>query len=268
MANSYTKTYVDGTALFEADLDAGLGSVQPTLSNLALSTTGSSAADILVSTGSNVPPAFHSPNTVASTITSVGANLIFGVVSSCQASVANLILTNVTSCTSAVSNIIVGQLNSCQASVANLIAQSVTRSSATSVGLLGIAFGSSTNATVTLSNTLEADIPGLSVDITTSGRPVSLGLTGLNAGGSLQFQNSSVNGIINCYRTVGTVSTLVGDWQFAVVVGSIATNVTSCDSVRGFDLVAAGTYNYKISAYEANGGNFILNNVRLFAYEL
>ena len=49
--NTFTKTYADGDALLEADLDSGFQSLQPAIENLALATTGSTNGYVLASTG-------------------------------------------------------------------------------------------------------------------------------------------------------------------------------------------------------------------------
>jgi hypothetical protein len=62
MSNNFTKDYADGQSLTETDLDTGFQTVQPSRANLALSTTGSTAAHILQSQGSNVTPEWVSLN--------------------------------------------------------------------------------------------------------------------------------------------------------------------------------------------------------------
>ncbi len=177
MANTFTKGYADGSALTTSMLDTALGTVQPSLPNMALSTTGTSSQDILQSTGANLAPQWVTPNTFAATITSSGSNAIVGVLSSVAASVANLIgnamgasgaqaiattmstvganivvgLANSQSTpAAALSNNIVAALSSVVASTANLIHNGITSCSAAVANLTinAISSCSSTSANI------------------------------------------------------------------------------------------------------------------------
>lgn len=57
--NTYTKNYLDGTALTESQLDAALTTVSPDITQMAQATTGSTSGQVLTSAGSNVQPSFQ-----------------------------------------------------------------------------------------------------------------------------------------------------------------------------------------------------------------
>lgn len=282
MANSFTKTYVDGDPLLESDLDAGFGTVQPTLSNLALSTTGSTANDLLQSAGSNTPPAFVSPNTVAQTIGSTGANSIIGVVSSVQASVANLIgaamtasganavFGNVSSAQASVSNLIVNAATSAAAPVAgfaNTVAAARTRTTGSTVGLGGVAV----SATITFQATQTAfvDVTNSAIDITTSGRPVFVSLTssdGTSAGDLHVFRLNTSAGAT--YALGRDASTIAAHKFFVSDTGGNASGRVPASSLTFIDYnCSAGTHTYSLQMGNVTGAAEI-NFSRLIAYEL
>lgn len=58
-SNTYTKNYVDGSALTEAMLDSAYQTLQPDVANTALMTTGSSSGQALLSNGSGVAASFQ-----------------------------------------------------------------------------------------------------------------------------------------------------------------------------------------------------------------
>ena len=74
MTNTYTKQFQDGAALTEAQLNTAFTTVKPSLSNLSLSTTGSSAFQVLRSTGSNLAPEYDDIGDVLANGTISGAN--------------------------------------------------------------------------------------------------------------------------------------------------------------------------------------------------
>lgn len=262
MANSFTKGYADASALTEAELDAGFGTVQPTQANLALATTGSSANDLLTSIGSNLTPSWTSPNTVASTITAAGANAILGVVTSCQASVANLIGVAMTASganaiiavansqsvpTAVLANNILDVISSCSSTSANLIADAVVRTTGSTVSHLGVGV----SAVFSYGNTTTAYTDAISVDITTNGRPVEIALSpgGASATAYIQvFNNASTASTAGTFRLLRGTST-VGTQQLAMdPQGGVSSKTLSLPtgSLYFIDVISAGSYTYKL----------------------
>lgn len=216
MANSYTKTYADNDALAEADLDSGFGSVQPSIDNMALATTGSTSGSLLKSNGSNVTPGWITPDAlaasmtatgadaIASTMTSTGANAIFAdiqatsstavcdaIVNQIDASIANSVIGRISSCANSAANIIVNAISTSVANnVVNTGIQNITSCSAAAANIIAQAETRSTGSTVSnlgvgmsvsssnASNTTSSytDVGSCMVSIVTSGRPVFVGL--------------------------------------------------------------------------------------------
>ena len=262
--NSYTKTYVDGSALLEADLDASYKSLQPAQGNLAYATTGSSSGDILASTGSNAVPGWLSPDEFAATIGASGANQILSNVSSVVASIANLIIGAISSCQATTANLIaesvgasganfiLGAISSCQATTANLIVDAVTRSVATSVTHLGVAISPSSGLFQVTSSTF-TDITNFSVTIQTSGRPVMLqiipssttssyvSITGTNS-------NLILSGALKFLQGTSTLCTQGIQGGFASSTAAPVNNYIKWPpgSFVYVDTPAAGTYSYSV----------------------
>lgn len=270
MANSYIKTYVDGAALTEGELDSALGSVQPTQANLALSTTGSSANDIHTSAGSNLTPVWASPNTVAATITATGANSIFSNISSAQASVCNLIIDNITSCSATAANLVVSAVTSCSAAAANTIIQASTRTTGTTVTYQGLAISANSGSYTTSSTTATA-VTNLSVSITTSGRPVEVGLRGMPSLTSyfgiavpIGAGSTSATGTFILQRDGSQIgayeakATLQSGCAFELPPGAINTK----------DVASAGTFVYTLLASADLTANTVsVKNCQLYAIE-
>jgi hypothetical protein len=222
MANSFTKTYQDGDPLLEDDLDNGFESVQPSVDNLALATTGSVSGYLLASTGSNLAPAFVSPDTVGANMTSTGANAIFADVSTCTTSVAFVIAqamdasaANLIGVTMGASgaNAIIADANSLSVPAAvfannllaavtittsaasNVIADGVVRAVSSTAGHLGVGLSTGSGAFTTTNSTF-TDVPNLAATITTNGRPVCLKCVGTTDASSSYFIESGSTGMV------------------------------------------------------------------------
>jgi hypothetical protein len=115
------------------------------------------------------------------------------------------------------------------------------------------------------SNTFYADVPNLSVTITTSGRPVFIGLipdgTDQNAL-SCTFQTTTFPAVYRIDRS-GT--------GVAFISTSTTAQIIPCTALQTIDVPAAGTYTYKIQHRAASGGGSSfrsLSYAKLIAYEL
>ena len=103
------------------------------------------------------------------------------------------------------------------------------------------------------------NITNLSAKIVTNGGPVVVGV--------MEVYGSTDAGIIsasNCTLKISRVSieNVATDISIRPLVGSASNQ--SC-SFQFFDVVAAGTYTYKVSLKSSNG---VVNNLKLFAYEI
>lgn len=240
--NSYNKTYLDGDALLEGDLDAGFLSVQPSISNLAASTTGSSSGDILASTGSNAVPNYISPGAFAATIPASAATSLFNTVISVSQTVANLVgvamgasganaiiaTANSQSVPTAVlANNILGVVSSCQATVADLIIAACSTTATYSGTLLGKADAS--DAAVGVVGEYSVSKSGtLSQNISVSGTWENVRTLDLTAGdwdvsGNICIAHNSstalvnIQGVISLFSGNTTTDHLEGDNKFISV---------------------------------------------------
>lgn len=139
----------------------------------------------------------------------------------------------------------------------------VTRAKLVSVGQQ---ISESSGSFVT-SSTSPVDVTNLSVTITTTGRPVMLFLQG----------NGNVDSSVFLEGTIQT-SCRVSFVRGATTIcrGNVATNSSSGDATIGvppgsfthLDVIAAGTYTYKVQAMMTLGQHLYVTQCRLVAYEL
>lgn len=261
--NSYTKTYVDGGPLLEADLDSGYKSLQPAQDNLAYATTGSSSGDILASTGSNAVPGWLSPDQFAATIGASGANQILSNVSSVVASIANLIIGAISSCQASVANLIIGAISSCQSTVATLIVDAITRTSGTTVSHLGVGLSvgssSGTNTVVGF-----VTVSGTEITLTTSGRPVFVGLRPLLGSADSHI---TITDVIGGYAEFVLKRDSTAIFNSVVGVPSGSYTQLPPGAFYTVDFPAAGTYTYLFQT-AANTASAGWINIQLIAYEI
>lgn len=150
-----------------------------------------------------------------------------------------------------------------------------SRATGTSVPAGGIAISDSSGAYVTTSST-EADVTNLSVTITTTGRPVLVMLipSGVNyTGGVVGCSNPSVSGTSSQIRIrVYRDSTNLTETQAGQANSSLnETGFVPCGAVSTIDVVGAGTYVYKITAFIITDGGTpggFITHCKLVAFEL
>lgn len=155
---------------------------------------------------------------------------------------------------------------------ANAIAATRTRSTGTSVSAGGIGISNECTSFSSSSITM-VDVTNLTVQITTSGRPVELYLiptsTSSNTG-YIQSQSSGSGITITNVAFLRDGSIIANILLSVSISGAGLTTETSYYTPRSIghiDAVAAGTYTYKIQA-STSGGTFIFNRVKLVAVEL
>jgi len=125
---------------------------------------------------------------------------------------------------------------------------------------LGQVFSASCGAFST-SSASYVDVTNLSVPLTTSGRPVFIGIMSDGTGALSKVSSPAGSfAIINIKRDVTELS----DCQS----GSSASDVVSPVSMWIIDTPAAGSYTYKVQLKSTGGGIVTLNQVKLAAYEL
>lgn len=132
---------------------------------------------------------------------------------------------------------------------------------------------SSSSGTFTSNVTTATDVTNLSVTITTTGRPVYLMLVddGTVAGASVQLVRgtSTLNG--NVFFVRG--STTVSNQQIGTSItgGTALIHYWPAGSFHHIDVVAAGTYTYKVQVgmnTAANSAGITVNTCKLLAHEL
>lgn len=140
------------------------------------------------------------------------------------------------------------------------IASLVSRPSHTTVGVGGVALSSAASYSVTSST---ADVTNLSVTITTSGRPVFMGLVSQGANGTgsdgMVVTDAGANGFIRFVRA----STALADLRLHTSAGE-----HPCSAYWHIDYPAAGTYTYKVQANDANAPGCTITNAKLVVYEI
>lgn len=146
---------------------------------------------------------------------------------------------------------------------ANAVANSRTRAVATSVAVGGVAISASCGTYNTFSLTPVA-VTNLSVTITTSGRPVFVGL----------ISEASTNGswfISNSNSFIQLLNITSGQPVGAYLVGGSSTSTGSFfpTAINAIDVIGAGTYTYSVYAYIGAFTSVLgINYARLIAYEL
>lgn len=132
---------------------------------------------------------------------------------------------------------------------------------------------SSSSSTFSSSSTTAVDVTNLSVSITTTGRPVFIGISheGTGTVGSIGWTRSTESSgvIVKILRDATTITLS----RFSTLsAGTSSSNGEAApSSVWYIDAPAAGTYTYKIQAYSAYSGsspNFSFSYCKLIAYEL
>lgn len=158
---------------------------------------------------------------------------------------------------------------------ANAIAATRTRATGSTVGIGGVAISSScgnfNNSSLTF-----VDVTNLSVTITTSGRPVFIGLISDGTGSNSNVGLASTGGVNNATATFAILngSTAISDYIVTLSVQSAQvpfSNEVPSSSINTVDFPAAGTYTYKIQSKISNTGvttNANTSNAKLVAYEL
>lgn len=156
---------------------------------------------------------------------------------------------------------------------ANAIANSRTRTTGTTVAAGGVAF-STTCGNFATNNTSATDVTNLTITITTSGRPVYVGLQpdGTAAVGELLITSTSdtVSAVAVLVRAATTIHK---SHLTAIIGGGNTINNISVPpgAVWTIDAVAAGTYTYKVQTLIDDSSGTVsigFQNIKLVAYEL
>lgn len=165
-------------------------------------------------------------------------------------------------------NVTAAKLAADSVTTAKVLDANITRPKLVAVGQQ---ISSSSGAYTDNASAAFADVTNLSVTITTTGRPVRLEL---NSGGTVTegyigLRNASGSLAQGFFKFVRGGSTDMGHTEFrGDAAGTTDINLRMPPSFFShLDVVAAGTYTYKVQAFRVNGTlSFI--DVKLVAYEL
>jgi hypothetical protein len=209
---------------------------------------------------------FTTANGIATAMTSTGADAIAATMTSTGA---NAIAATMTSTGTG------SLVATATAANANTLTNKVTRSTGTTVGTQGVAISTSCG-TFSTSSTSLVDVTNLSVTITTSGRPVFVGLISDGTGSSTSASHLRIVDPGSQTHTLGYFALLRDSTQIAYTdiqtqVQSVSTTLAlhlPPSSVFAVDAVAAGTYTYKMQVAGESGTTFTVALSKLVAYEL
>jgi hypothetical protein len=166
--------------------------------------------------------------------------------------------------TSVGANAIVSSITSIPATEANIIANATTRAVGSTVGIGGVAVSPSSGAYSTTS-TSAVPVPGLDINITTTGRPVVIMVVPDGSSGTPQLQtlaNGSGTGALFSITRTGV------SWG-NVLATSANIELGLPPNLIAVDFPSAGTYAYFLYINALyGGGTAIVNGVKLIAYEL
>lgn len=114
------------------------------------------------------------------------------------------------------------------------------------------------------------DVTGLSVTITTTGRPVWVGLVhdGTANTGGLSIFAAGADAAATYKLVRGSTDIAIQLLRLAFASGTNLNNATPSSALWQVDAVAAGTYTYKVQMYASPGSTGYLSRSKLVAYEL
>jgi len=138
----------------------------------------------------------------------------------------------------------------------------------------GVAISTSSGSFSTSSSSF-VSVTGLSINLTTTGRPIFVGLipdTSGSAGGIQVNRSTSGNatafGNLRLFNTTTSTSFVTQILNGSSSTTSISLQVP-CSAAFSIDFQPAGTYNYRLDVTASgSSGNFMVTNCQLIAYEL
>lgn len=133
-----------------------------------------------------------------------------------------------------------------------------------SLGQRGVVVSSSDTGSFTTSSTSYVDVTNATLSITTTGRPVFVGLMSNAVGGAVAITTAGAG-------NSGGFKILRGTSTISITTIGVGTNTVTvpCGAVHHIDLVGAGTYTYKLQAVVSIGtATAAVGNCKLVAYEL
>jgi hypothetical protein len=178
-------------------------------------------------------------------------------------------IAHVSSGTWSVSSIVAGDIASDAVTTAKILDGNVTQAKRVA---LGQQLSSSCASFSVTSDGSDKDVTNLSVTITTTGRPVYVGVISVSNStayfASVKSSSTNPTMYVNIVRASSTISVSYTDIQGLSGSGNGGVSIP-VSSVNTIDVVAAGTYTYKISMNAGSSGyTLYCSNAKLIAYEL
>lgn len=157
-------------------------------------------------------------------------------------------------------------------STSNQIAAAATRATGTTVGTGGVAI-STASVAASFTNTVAADVTNLTITITTSGRPVYVGIVSGETTTGMDFLvfNNTGNGAATGFAILKILrgGSDIASYQVNYSYTQSGVGVNAGISMFFIDAVAAGTYTYKVQELVgASTTTLTLSALKLIAYEL
>lgn len=190
-----------------------------------------------------------------------------GVLSSGQITTAQITDANITTAKIADANVTTVKILDANVTAAKIATGAVTQ---VKMGALGqqVSSSSGTYSSVTTSF---ADVTNLTVTITTTGRPVRLELISDGSQSEIVLNSSTDRATLQAkiLRGASTVASYAFELQAATGTAGALETFLAPSVVSHVDVVAAGTYTYKVQAKKSSVNDSpSIDNVKLIAYEL
>jgi len=243
------KTYQDGTVLFEADLDNIKESIETFLNVTKINDDNIQDAGITGST-----KLVNSSVTAAKLAASAVETAKINDLAVTTAKLADLSVTT-------------GKLADLGVTTGKLAAESVTQAKRAALGQQS----SSHSGNFTTTSGSLVDVTNLSVSITTTGRPVFIGLIGRGGGNTSYLSAANAGDIASALLSIVRDSTSVLDSSIYTRSdgGASATIQTPVSVLNHVDVPSAGTYTYKVQVARGQASTTVtVLNAILIAYEL
>ena len=154
---------------------------------------------------------------------------------------------------------------------ANAVANSRTRTLGSTVGVGGVAL-SATSGTFQTASTSNVGVPNLSVGITTTGRPIHVGLIADGGTASYFAALGPANVIPQANAYILRNGSIIAELQIATFFNSGGNTMIITVPITGIsaiDFPVAGSYTYSIQLSTTNGSTTAtISGAKLVAYEL
>lgn len=246
---SFPNTFVDATDALASEVNANFTAVSTFLNSTKIN-------------DDNIQTSGISANSIAAdavtTVKILDANVTTAKLATNAVTTIKITDLNVTTGKIADLAITTGKLNDLAVTTAKLNDGAVTPAKLAALGQQT----SSSSGTFTTSSGTFSDVTNMSVSITSTGRPIFIGVMS----GSAVVQSKLTAGTANSL-TLKLLRDSTDLSQYNVAISTGASTVPG-GAIWHIDAPAAGTYTYKLQAKSDTGGSVNVDNCKLVAYEL